>query len=152
MTIWIAGNITPHATRQNYNEEMLFIEPTVSMLFSWFLENRLVAFSGKSKFNISLCEEINFRILNNVIVLSSWEKLVRITINSDLLLISISAPFAPKISKIHCPTKIIEIFNSSWKELLPHSYNMLLWNYCPLVWICRSWTLNNEISKKQNYI
>ena len=81
-------------------------------MIGYFLENRLVTFLGKSKFNISVCEEINLRILNNVIALSNFEELVGVTINSDLFLISISAPFAPKISKIHCPTKIFEIFNS----------------------------------------
>ena len=29
-----AGNITPYATRQNYNEAILFLEPTLRKLFS----------------------------------------------------------------------------------------------------------------------
>ena len=107
-----ADNITPYATRQNYNEAILFLEPTLSKLFSWFQENGIVAFLGKSKFFVSFWEEISLRILNNVIVLSNFEDLAGITIHSDLLITSISATFVSKISKTQCPSKIIEIFNS----------------------------------------
>ena len=107
-----ADNITPYATRQNYDEAILFLEPTLSKLFFWFQENGIVAFLGKGKFFISFWEEISLRILNNVIVLSNFEDLAGITIHSDLLITSIPATFVSKISKTQCPSKIIEIFNS----------------------------------------
>lgn len=59
------------------------------MFFARFQENELVAFLAKSKFFISLCDKISLRTPNNVIELNILEELVGITINSDLLLISI---------------------------------------------------------------
>ena len=58
------------------------------MFFATFRENGLVALA-KSKFFIGLCDKISLRTPNKVIELNKLEELVGITINSDLLLISI---------------------------------------------------------------
>ena len=134
-----ADDTTPYVCKQNYAE---FLEPTINNIFAWFKNNRLVANSGKSHFLVSP------RILGSTIESSPSEELLGITIDSELTFHKHITSLCSKANqKLSALARIAKYMTIDKRKILLNSFVTAQLNYCPLIWMCHSRTLNNKINR-----
>ena len=141
---------TPYVCGKNFSEVINFLECKVTNVFKWFHENGLMANSSKSHFLISPYETKSIQIQNSCIKASSSEELLGIKIDSNLTfhdhIISLCSKANKKLSALSRVSKYMGI---NKRRILMKSYIFSQFNYCPLVWMCHSRSLNNKINRIQ---
>ena len=104
--------------------------------------------SSKSHFLISPYETKSIQIQNSCIKASSSEELLGIKIDSNLTfhdhIISLCSKANKKLSALSRVSKYMGI---NKRRILMKSYIFSQFNYCPLVWMCHSRSLNNKINR-----
>ena len=109
-------------------------------------KNGLVANPGKSHFLVSPYEKISLKILGSTIESSPSEELLGITIDSELTfhkhITSLCSKANQKLSALERIAKYMTI-----DKILLNSFVTTQFNYCTLIWMCHSRTLNNKINK-----
>ena len=145
-----ADDTTPYVCRQNYAEAIEFLEPTINNIFAWFKKNGLVANSGKSHFLVSPYEKISLKILGSTIESSPSEELLGITIDSELTFHKHITSLCSKANqKLSALARIAKYMTIDKRKILLNSFVTAQFNYCPLIWMCHSRTLNNKINRIQ---
>ena len=113
----------------------------------WNHENGLMANSSKSHFLISPYKTKSIQIQNSCIKVSSSEELLGIKIVSNLTfhdhIISLCSVANKKLSALSRVSKYMGI---NKRRILMKSYIFSQFNYCPLVWMCHSRSLNKKIN------
>ena len=116
-----------------------------------FLKLYLIANSSKSHFLISPYETKSMQIQNLCIKASSSEELLGTKIDSNLTfydhIISLCSNANKKLSALSRVSKYMGI---NKRHILIKSYAFSQFNYCPLVWMCHSRSLNNKINRMQD--
>ena len=139
---------TPYVCRQNYAEAIEFLEPTINHIFAWFKSNGLVANSWKSYFLVSSYEKISLKILGSTIESSPSEELLGITIDSELTFHKHITSLCSKANqKLSALARIAKYMTIDKRKILLNSFVTAQFNYCPLIWMCHSRTLNNKINR-----
>ena len=142
-----ADDTTPYVCRQNYAEAIEFLELTINNIFAWFKKNGLVANSGKSHFLVSPYEKISLKILGSTIESSPSEELLGITIDSELTFHKhITSLCSKAYQKLSALARITKYMTIDKEKILLNSFITAQFNYCPLIWMCHSRTLNNKIN------
>ena len=135
------------------SEIINFLESSVINVFKWFHENGLMANSSKSRFLISPYETKSIQIQNSCIKASSSEELLRIKIDSNLnfndQIISLCSKANKELSALSRVSKYMGI---NKRRMLMKSYIFSQFNYCPLVWMCHSRSLNNTGKRTANCV
>ena len=140
-----ADDTTPYVCKQNYAE---FLEPTINNIFAWFKNNRLVANSGKNHFLVSPYEKISLKTLGSTIESSPSEELLGITIDSELTFHKHITSLCSKANqKLSALARIAKYMTIDKRKILLNSFVTAQFNYCPLIWMCHSRTLNNKINR-----
>ena len=126
------------------------MESKVTNVFTWFHENGLIANSSKSH-SISPYRTKSIQIQSSCIKASSSEELLGIKINSNLTFhdhtISLSSKANKKLSAL---SRVSTYMGINKRRILIKSYIFSQFNYCPLVWMCHSRSLNNKINRMQD--
>ena len=111
-------------------------------------KNGLLANSGKSHFLVSPYEKISLKILGSTIESSPSDKLLGITIDSEVTfhkhITSLCSKADQKLSALARIAKYMTIDKS---KILLNSFVTAQFNYCPLIWMCHSRTLKNKINR-----
>ena len=135
------------------SEVINFLESSVINVFKWFHENGLMANSSKSRFLISPYETKSIQIQNSYIKASSSEELLRIKTDSNLNfndhIISLCSKANKELSALSRVSKYMSI---NKRRMLMKSYIFSQFNYCPLVWMCHSRSLNNTGKRTTNCV
>ena len=112
--------------------------------------NLLVANSGKSNFLVSPYEKTSLKILGSTVESSPCEEPLGITIDSELTFhkhcISLLSKANQKLSAL---ARIAKYLTIDKRKILLNSFITAQFNYCPLIWMCHSRTLNNKINRIQ---
>ena len=116
-----------------------FLEPTINNIFAWFKNNGLVANSGKRHFLVIPYEKISLKILGSTIDSSPPEELLGITIDKHKISESNQKPIAL--------ARIATYLTIDKRKIFLNSFIIAQFNYCPLIWMCLSRTLNNKINR-----
>ena len=104
----------------------------------------LVANSGKSQFLVSL------KILGSTVESSPCEELLGITIDSELTFHKhITSLCSKAYQKLSALARITKYMTIDKEKILLNSFITAQFNYCPLIWMCHSRTLNNKINRIQ---
>ena len=105
---------------------------------------------SKSHFLISPHETKSIQIQNSCIKVSSSEELLGIKIDSNLNfqdhIISLCSKANKKLSTLSRVSKYMDI---NKRRMLMKSYIFGQFNYCSLVWMCHSKSLNNKSNRIQ---
>ena len=97
---------------------------------------------------VSLYEKISFKILGSTIESSSSEELLGITIDSELTFHKdITSLYAKANQKRSALTRIAMYMTIDKRKIILNSFITAQFNYCPLIWMCHSRTLNNKINR-----
>ena len=143
-----ADDNTPYACSKNIQSVIEKLEETTSKLFTWCADNAMKANPNKSHLLLSTNEKTSAKI-NDILIENSFsEKLLGVTIDSDLKFNSHLENICTKVSqKLHALTRISPYMSEQKKRTLVKSFITSQFGYCPLVWMCHSRTMNNRINK-----
>ena len=134
-----ADDTTPYICGQDFNNIIKVLEPIVNKLFNWFRQNGLLASSAKRHFLTRPYERRSLKINDSVIMSSSPEELLGVSIGSELTFHD-----NQELSPL---ARVSKYMNLQKRRLLKSSYITSQFNYCPLVWMIHNRKLNKEINK-----
>ena len=121
------------------------LEPTINIISAWFKNSGLVANSGKSPFLVSSYEKVTLKILGSTVESSPCEEHLGITVDSDLAfhehIISLCSKTNQKISTF---ARIAKYLTIDKRKILLNLFVTAQLNYCALVWMCHSRSMNNK--------
>ena len=124
------------------------LHSTVSKLFSWFTNNHVKVNQGKFHFLLSTKNAIDVHLEGACITSSSCEKLLGITIDSDLKFDKHISDLCNKISKkINALCRVTDYMSLEKRRIVIKTFVESQFNYCSLIWMLHSKTLNNKINR-----
>ena len=116
-------------------------------LFKWFENNYMKANPGKSHILLSNKKTEKVKINDVVLTSSVEEKLLGITLDSELKFEKHITDICSKASqKIHVLSRITSCKSLNKRRLLMKTFIESQFNYCPLIWMFHSRCLNNKIN------
>lgn len=143
-----ADDNTPYVCKSNIGEVISSLENVATQLLDWFKDNEMKA--NPSKFHLLLSTNSKFEAIINDSFLqnSSYEKLLGVNIDNELSFNSHLNEICKKAScKIHALSRIAPYMNLQQKNILMNAFFNSQFNYCPLIWMCHSRTMNNKINR-----
>ena len=97
---------------------------------------------------VSPYEKISLKILGSTIESSPSEELLGIKINSELTFHKHITSLCSKANQKLCAlARIAKHMTIDKRKILLNSFVTAQFNYCPLIWMCHSRTLNNKINR-----
>ena len=143
-----ADDNTPYVSADTIDEVIKRLETASVKLFKWFADNQTKANQDKCHLIVSKNENISMHIGPFEIKSSNCEKLlgikVDIRLNFNEHLDGIIKKTSPKINAL---SRIKPFMNISKRRILMNSFLNSQFNYCPLVWIFHSRSINNKINR-----
>ena len=142
-----ADDTTPYVCGENIRVVISGLQSLAFRLFKWFESNHMKANPGKS--NILLSNKKTEKVKINDVVLNSSveEKLLGITLDSELKYEKHITDVCNKTSqKIHVLSRITSYMSLNKRRLLMKTFVESQFNYCPLIWMFHSRRLNNKIN------
>jgi hypothetical protein len=142
-----ADDNTPYVCGKNMNEVISSLENVSLRLFKWFTDNEMKANPEKCHLLLNTQSKWTLNIENVLLESSSCEKLLGIKIDNELNFDTYLTDICKKASnKIHAISRIAPYMNFAKKRNLMNAFFSSQFNYCPLIWMCHSRTLNNKIN------
>ena len=132
-----ADVITPYACRENIRVIILELQLVASRLYKQFENNHMKANSGKSHILLGNKKAEKMKINNVLLTSSVKEKLLNITLDSEL-------KFEKHITDIRRITSYKSL--NKWRPLMK-TFIESQFNYSPIIWMFQSRCLNNKIHK-----
>ena len=143
-----ANGNTPYAKADNIDEVITILENDSIQLFKWFSDNQMKANKDKCNLVISNNKKVSMNIDNIELENTSSEKLLGITIDSELNFKEHLEGIIKKASrKVNMLSRIKSYMNLTKRKSLMNSFLTSQFNYCPLVWMCHNRTINNKINR-----
>ena len=142
-----ADDNTPYVSADTIDEVIKTLETAFVKLFKWFANNQMKANQDKCHLIVSKNENISMYISAFEIKNTNCEKLLGIKVDSRLNFNEHLDDIIKKASrKINALSRIIPFMNISKSRILMNSFFNSQFNYCPLVWMFHSRSINNKIN------
>ena len=137
---------TPYECAPYYDKLKENLELTIYKIFNWFTYNNFKANATKCHFFLSPYQSATINIDGSIIKKSNSQKLLGVTIDSNFTFEEHINNLCRKASKkLHALSRISHYLSPNKKRILFKTFVTSQFNYCPLVWMCHSRTLNNRI-------
>ena len=142
-----ADDTTPNSCATDIPSLPLEVQASATKLFRWFKNNHLKANAGKPHLLLSTIKPEVVSIGRIPVAASSLEKLLGVTIDSELKFENNIKELCLKVDK-----KIYALCHMSSSMSLEKCRTLMKvfiesqFNYCPLIWMLRSRALNNKIN------
>ena len=141
-----ADNNTLHVSANTIDEVIKMLETASVKLFKWFLDNQMKANQDKGHLIVSKNENISVHVGPFEITNTNCGKLLGIKVDSRLNFTEHLDSIIKKASrKINALSRITPFMNISKRHILMNSFFTSLFNYCPLVWVLHSHSINKII-------
>ena len=122
--------------------------PTARKFFSWFTNNHMKVNPCKCHILLSTKNAIDVHLEGACITSNSYEKLLGITIDSDLKFDKHVSDLCDKVSKkINALCRVTAYMSLVKRRIVMKTFTESQFNCCPLIWMLHSRTLNNEINR-----
>ena len=116
-------------------------------LFKWFSDNQMKANKGKCHLIVSNNVKVSMKFDSIEVENSHCEKLSGVKVDRELKFKEHLEGIIKKASKkVNVLSRITPYMNIAKKKLLMNSFFISQFNYCPLIWMCHSRTINNKIN------
>ena len=133
------------------NLEVILSKPQICSLklFEWFSKNYMKMKSDKCRLILSSNDKnkrikLNGEVINNTQV----EKLLGVHIDYNLKFDAHIEILCKKVrKKLYTLARFIRYMSTIQAQLLMRSFTMSQFSYCPLIWMCHSRKINNQIDK-----
>ena len=143
-----ADDNTPYAFENTTEEVILNLERRTSILFQWISQNFLKANPDKSHLLLSDKNERILILQSQVIRNTPSQKLLGITIDSELKFdVHINNLCQKANLKLHALARISNYMTPIKLKMVMKSFILSQFNYCPLVWMFHSREINNRINR-----
>ena len=148
-----ADDNTIYSCAKSVNDVIENLQSDLKIALKWFKDNQMMANPGKFQFMILLSKNTmnNSIVINNKTIESSKSvKLLGLTIDNKLNFgIHINNICKVASAKIKGLGRIRSRLNLSQSKILYNSFTLSQFNYCYLVWMFCSKTLENKINQIQ---
>ena len=142
-----ADDTAPYSCATNIPSVALELQASATKLFLWFKNNHLKANPGKSHILLSSKKPEIVSVDGICIAASSREKLLGVIIDSELKFENHITEICLKVSKkINALCRISSFMSLEKRRTLMKAFIESQFNYCPLIWMFHSRTLNNKIN------
>ena len=142
-----ADDTTPYACASDINTVISELQITASKLFTWFDNNHMKANPEKSHLLLSSKTPKKAYFGGALVESSSTEKLLGIQIDSDLTFDEHISSICNKVSKkIYLLSRLVNYMSFDKRRIVMKAFVESQFNYCPLIWMFHSRTLNSKIN------
>ena len=142
-----ADDTTPCECAPYYEKLKENLKFTIYKIFTWFKNNNFKANATKCHFFLSPHQSATINIDGSIVKSSNLQKLLGVTIDSNFTSEQHINSLCRKSSqKLHALSRIAQYLSQNKKRILFKTFVTSQFNYCPLVWMCHSRTLNNRIN------
>ena len=143
-----ADDNTPFVSGNTLAEATEFLKDVSVNLFEWFSNNQMKANPDKCHLLTSSMAQTCIKLKGHEITSSKCEKLLGVTIDSKLNFdVHLNKIITKARQKVHVLARIAPYMNISRRKLIMNSFFTSQFNYCPLVWMCHSRSMNNKINR-----
>ena len=142
-----ADDTTPYSCARDTQTVISELKSISSKLFHWFQYNHLKANPGKCHLLLSSKTPTDVSIGDASIKTSTKETLLGILIDSELSFDQHISSICSKASqKLHALGRIATFMSFNKRRTLMKAFIESQFNYCPLIWMFHSRTMNNKIN------
>ena len=143
-----ADDTTPYSCARDTQTVISELKSISSKLFHWFQYNHLKANPGKCHLLLSSKTPADVCIGDASIKTSTNETLLGILIDSELSFDHHISSICSKASKkLHALGRIASFMSFKKRRTLMKAFIESQFNYCPLIWMFHSRTMNNKINR-----
>ena len=143
-----ADDNTAYASGNNIEELLNIVENDISKLFRWFQLNEMKSNEDKCHLLVSNREDVSIQIGNEIIEGNSSVKLLGVTIDNNLNFNEHVTKICNKASqKLHALARVSKFIETDKLKIIMKTFFESQFNYCPLIWMFHSRTLNNRINR-----
>ena len=147
-----ADDNTPYVSADTIDEVIKRLETASVKLFKWLADNQMKANRDKCHLIVSKNENISMHIAPFKIKNTNCEKFLGIKVDSRLSFNEHLDGIIKASSKINALSRITPFTNISKKRILMNSFFNSKINYCPLVWMFHSRSINIKINRLRDRI
>ena len=124
------------------------LENAAEKLFEWFTNNHMKANQDKCHLLMSTSIPVSSKVEDCIIKTSDNEKLLGGTVDANLNFnYRLENKLKKASEKVHVLARITHYTSIPKRELLMNSFFTSQFNYCPLILMCHSRTMNNKINR-----
>ena len=143
-----ADDTTPYTAANNTAEVLEKLTNLTQMLFTWFANNQMKANHGKCHLLLSTQEDANIQISNATINCSRSQKLLGIVFDNKLKFDKhIENIFQKANRKLNALARVTNYMELPKRRILMNAFFKAQFNYCPVIWMFHSRSLNNKINR-----
>ena len=143
-----ADDTTPYVVANNTTEVVENLTNITQKLFTWFANNHVKANPSKYYLLLSTQEEANIQIANTTIKNSKSQKLLGVVLDNKLKFYIHVGNICQKANrKLNALARLTNYMELPKRRLLLNAFFKDEFNYCPVVWMFHSRSLNNKINR-----
>ena len=143
-----ADDTTPYSCARNTQTVITELKSISCKIFHWFQYNHLKTNPGKCRLLLSSKTPTDVSIGYASIKTSSKATLLGILIDSELSFDQHISSICSKASKkLHALGRIASFMSFNKRRTLMKAFIESQFNYCPLIWMFHSRTMNNKINR-----
>ena len=143
-----ADDNTPYLSANDNTSLVKTLEDSACSIFKWFKNNQMQGNAGKCHVLLSTNEKIVTKVDSAEIENSQSEKLLGVTIDSQLSFEKHINNICGKAkAKLSALSRVAHFMNFNKRKKLMNAFFKAQFNYCPLVWMLHSRLLNNKINR-----
>ena len=143
-----ADDNTPYVTGNNLNDMLEILSSETSILFEWFRINEMKSNSDKCHLLVGKKDKISITVGDEVINSSPSVDLLGVTIDNNLHFNEHVSRLCKKGNKkLHALARIAPFLNTEKRKMMMNTFIQSQFNYCPLIWMFHSRSLNNKINR-----
>jgi len=143
-----ADDNTMYTAQSNATELVDILQRDISTLLIWFKVNEMKPNEAKSNLLVSKIDNLSINVGNEVINASKTVNLLDITIDNKLSFKEHVSKICRKASqKFHALARVSKYISNDRLKIIMKAFFDSQFNYCPLVWMFHSRTLNSKINR-----
>ena len=143
-----ADDTTPCVVANNTTEVVENLTNITQKLFTWFANHHMTANPSKYHLLLSTQEEANIQIANTTIKNSKSQKLSGVVFDNKLKFAIHVGNICQKANrKLNALARLTNFMELPKRRLLLNEFFKVQFDYCPVVWMFHSRSLNNKINR-----
>ena len=143
-----ADDTTPYVIGNNAEKVVTKLKAITQKLFTWFSQNKMKASLNKCHLLLSITDAFNFKISETVISNSNSKKLLGVSFDNNLKFEKYIITICQRAKrKLNVLARLTPYMKLGKRRMLMNVFFISQFNYCPVIWMCHSRTLNNKINR-----
>ena len=143
-----ADDTTVYSKEENITKLLSLLETETSVVLNWFRINEMKSNDDKCHFIVANREDVSLNLENDIINSSNSVKLLGVIIDKKLNFNEHVSKLCKKGNqKLHALARVSKYLSKDKLRIIMKTFIESQFNYCPLVWMFHSRTMNNKINR-----